>query len=94
MILWALTFETGEPGSMIIGEHVTILTVDRITFIILTGQHDQYNEAVDCLATYEEENSVPSRRTLRYLAKALEREGLPVPFEAPESQIPKVCRVL
>ena len=43
-------------------------------------------KAQDVLLQYEEEMLQPSARTLRFLARSLEREGMPVPFEVPDFQ--------
>ena len=43
-----------------------------------------FNRALDVLASYEEEELVPSPRTLRYLGKVLQSNDIPVPFIVPE----------
>ena len=46
------------------------------------NKHD-YQCAMEVYTQYEEENVLPRGRTLRYLAKAMENIGQPVPFEVP-----------
>ncbi|XP_064602820.1 leucine-rich PPR motif-containing protein, mitochondrial-like isoform X2 [Liolophura sinensis] len=43
-----------------------------------------WSKALNVLIDYEEEGIQPRARTLRYLAKALEGDGQPVPFDIPQ----------
>ena len=46
----------------------------------------ELDKAKDVLLQYEEELLQPSARTLRFLARSLERAGMPVPFDVPDFQ--------
>ncbi|XP_050406879.1 leucine-rich PPR motif-containing protein, mitochondrial [Patella vulgata] len=58
---------------------------DEILFGLIRGyaKVKSVNKALDVLVQYEEENTVPKDKTLRYLAKVCETAGINVPFEVP-----------
>ncbi|KAK7483552.1 hypothetical protein BaRGS_00025226, partial [Batillaria attramentaria] len=66
----------------------TLFGVDRdnMLFHLMRGYVSQNNMqlAQDVLLRYEEEMLQPSPRTLRFLARSLQRAGMPVPFDIPE----------
>ncbi|KAK6181131.1 hypothetical protein SNE40_009060 [Patella caerulea] len=58
---------------------------DEILFGLIRGHAKvkSVKKALDVLVQYEEENTVPKDKTLRYLAKVCETAGIDVPFEVP-----------
>ena len=57
------------------------IVLDKILFVV---KQENFTKALDILTTYEEENVLPSPRTLRYLGKVLKSHDMPVPFTIPE----------
>ena len=54
--------------------------------LLCAVNQNELDKAKDVLLQYEEELLQPSARTLRFLARSLERAGMPVSFDVPDFQ--------
>ncbi|KAL3872661.1 hypothetical protein ACJMK2_035875 [Sinanodonta woodiana] len=67
---------------------ITGIDREEILFQLMKGYliKNEHEKALTVLSRLEEEEITPRQRTLRYLAKALQNRGLPVPFDVPSFQ--------